>query len=243
MPKFQLTPLDDDMAARLDAKAQGRAVRFVVPLRADMQVDVMARAFDGASFDRHFDDTFENPDDAVTNTLIRHILWPYGGELDALVNAFGFLPGQIIGAIVKAAGGGSGTRVDVLDENTPDGVLAAAALTREKATELVDAAGGLVALSLITLPRAGGAIVVRAPSYAGLQRLERAYRKKTGCAQACRQAVLDGTAWSTEKIDTMLQRLPALAANVVAPEILRLGGAGADEAQFRSVGPDQGAPL
>lgn len=243
MPKFQLTPLDDETASRIAAKAQGKTVRFVVPLRPDMQIDVMARAFDGASFDRHFDDTFESPDDAVTNTLIRHILWPYGAELDALVNAFGFLPGQIIGAIVKAAGGGSGARIDTLNEGTPDGVLAAAALAPEKAAELVDAAGGLVALSLVTLPRGGGALVVRAPSYASLQRLERAYRKKTNCAQACRQAVLDGTAWSTEKIDTMLQRLPALAANVVAPEILRLGGAGADEAQFRGVGPDQGAPL
>jgi len=227
MGKFVPTPLSDELVARAEAR-HGRVLRFTLPLRPDLSVDFMVRPFTTESWDAHYDAQAEAPDDALINTFTRHILWPVGAELDKLVNAFGLLPGTVIAAMTQHAGA-TGARIDQLDEQTPDAILADAHLAREDAQKIVDQADGLVNLALIKLST-GDALVVRAPGYRDLSRIQRAFAKKKGTAAAFRQATLDATAWSSRPISELLASAPA-APHVVTFELMRLGGAGAD-AQF-----------
>jgi len=227
MGKFIPTPLTEELVARAEAK-HGRVLRFKLPLRSDLTLDVMARPFTTESWDAYYDAQFDAPDDAVINMFSRHILWPCGAELDKLVNAFGVFPGAVLVAMRKAAGG-TGAVFDRLDESLPESVLADAGLPAEEAQRLINKAGGLVTLELVKL-KVGGSLVIRAPGYTDLSRMQRALSKRVGVAAAFRQATIDGTAWSSQPIGDLLIAAPAAPA-LVAHALLRLGGADA-EAQF-----------
>lgn len=214
----------------------GASLRLSPPIRAGLeQVRIAVRAFDAASWDRYYDDSFAAADTATSNAFLRQLAWPSHAVCAKLTNASAALPTTVIKGLEDLAMGATNrapaVRFEPLETTTSDAVLSAAGLARADAdTLLAQAATQGVALELVML-RAGGALVLRAPEPLIFDQIM-ATRTKKGIAATARMAAIASTSWCSdgptkEAVVALYQRLPGLATHLVSA-LLRLGGAGAE---------------
>jgi hypothetical protein len=224
-----IEPTAEDLA-KLRA-VHGDGMRLTPPFRAGLeQVRLVMRVFDQASFDRYYDESASSPETAAPNAFLRHLLWPTREVCARLAMACASLPSIVLRALEALAHGGvTGTTFEPLEATTSDAVLSAAGLDRAQAETLIaQAAQGGVPLELVILKKGSG-FVIRAPEPVIFESLASAMRAKKGLASAARVAAVQSTAWCSDGDATAVyKRLPGLAAHVVMPALLRLGGAGAE---------------
>jgi hypothetical protein len=214
------------------AAAHGAALKVTPALTAGLeQVRIAVRAFDQAAFDRYYDESARGDAAAIGNAFLRQLVWPDHAICARLTMACAALPSTVVRGLEKLAIGASDTApsasFDPLDETTSDAVLAKAGIDRVKVDELrAQAAAGGIALELVTL-RKGGGLVLRAPEPVIFEQITSALASKKGVALMARTAAIASTAWASEDVPSLYRRLPGLAAHVVMPALIRLGGAGA----------------
>lgn len=194
--------------------------------------EAAARPFDRASFNRWLDESLRTKTTADENVSVRHLLHPSPSEWAAVRRRRALIDGEIVDALCELGGlppAGRSVSIDPLDDVTPPGVLERAGLTPEKAAELRAQRPGVDHV-VVVVPGEDGAVaaaMVVAARAQDVNTIRAAAERKSGYAEACHSAALGAVVWCRgEEPAALFERLVCLPALVIAPEILRLGGAG-----------------
>jgi len=195
--------------------------------------EVVARPFDRASFNRWLDESLRAKTTADENAAVRHLLSPAPAEWSAIRRRRPLVDGDLVDVLCELGGlppPGRSVSVDPLTDTTPPGVLDRAGLTPDVVAELRARRPGLDHVVMVVPGEEEGevaAAMVLAPRAQDVNTIRSAAERKTGYAEACHSAALGAVVWCRgEEPAALFDRLVCLPALVVAPEILRLGGAG-----------------
>jgi hypothetical protein len=194
--------------------------------------DAAVRPFDRASFNRWLDESLRTKTTADENVSVRHLLHPSPSEWTTVRRRRPLIDGEIVDALCELGGlpsEGRSVSVDPLDDSTPPGVLERAGLTPEKVAELRAQRPGVDHV-VVVVPGEDGSVAAAFALGARAQdvnTIRAAAERKSGYAEACHSAALGAVVWCRgEEPGALFERLVCLPALVIAPEILRLGGAG-----------------
>lgn len=203
-----------------------------------------ANALDLAACKKHVDEGARRgqADTANENLLLRRLASiqvdgkdAFDGELELARRRCPTLANRVADILTAAAGAPlippASKMIDILDADTPEGVLRAASLTREKAEELIAGHTGypLHLIQVRNIERVKiFAGVIRAPDPDEVALVTNAYRNGKGLADAFLSLCDACIPWAREPKPETWQRWPGVPLHVLGYEIAELAGGSAD---------------
>jgi len=203
--------------------------------------EIVVKPFDAKSFDTWLNDGTRSQEDADSNVVVRHLLWPSFAELSDLRRRFPLLDGEIVEGLAVDAGKPPRGRVatfDDLTEETPGPVLERAGVSAEEAATYLEQARTQGRRAVVVYAPGEddeepfGCILAspRPQDIAPLQATGPDAKKKR--AEAVRTAAAGCVLWTRGGTPAeVLRRRPAVVGMVLAGRILEMAGVGALRSQ------------
>lgn len=218
-----MRPTEEQIAAAkaVAAKVDRQALLLEVE---DFDIAVMFRDLSPDEFAEWFDVTNQNRENGVSLLLAKCLLWPSIDEARAVMPAIGE---EITGLVLERAGV---VRAAALVEPATVERMVLEGIPQADAAELVAANPRKNSLSLLRMPAQGVKVVMARPSAESFDATRdgeaQAKADGVGLYAVALHAVRDAIVWSSEPLETTLDRVPGILLDL-KKETMRLGGAGA----------------